>query len=107
MTAHRPGLHLSRVADVPGARQVEAAATKGAVIRAIYRAVDAPDWAAPNLDALADVLRDLSWLPAGPVVLVWPRPGVRDTDRIVDVVREVAAESAGSDRPLTVYLVGE
>jgi hypothetical protein len=51
------------------------------------------------------VLRDLLWLPAAPVVLVWPRPPVRDADRIVDVVREVAAESAGSERPLTVYLV--
>jgi Barstar (barnase inhibitor) len=102
---HRPGLHLSRVADVPGARHVDSATTKAAVIRAIYRAVDAPDWAAPNLDALADVLRDLSWLPAAPVVLVWPRPVARDTDAIVDVVREVAAESEGSDRPLTVYLV--
>ena len=107
MSTHRPGLHLSQVADVPGARLVEAATTKAAVVRAIYRAVDAPDWAAPNLDALADVLRDLSWLPAGPVVLVWPRPGARDADAIVDVVREVAAESVGSQRPLTVYLVGE
>jgi RNAse (barnase) inhibitor barstar len=107
MTEHRPGLHLSRVADVPGARHIDSATTKAAVIRAIHRAVDAPDWAAPNLDALADVLRDLSWLPAGPVVLVWPRPAVRDADAIVDVVREVAAESEGSDRPLTVYLVVE
>jgi hypothetical protein len=101
---HRPGLHLSQVADVPGARHVGAASTKAAVVRAIYRAVDAPEWAAPNLDGLADVLRDLSWLPAGPVVLVWPEP---HAEAIVDVVREVAAESAGSDRPLTVYLVDE
>ena len=107
MTAHRPGLHLSRVADVAGARHVDPASTKAGVIRAIYRAVDAPDWAAPNLDALADVLRDLSWLPAGPVVLVWPRPTVSDADAIVDVVREVAAESEGADRPLTVYLLDE
>jgi hypothetical protein len=107
VTGHRPGLHHSRVADVPGARRVGAASTKTGAIRAIYRAVDAPDWAAPNLDALADVLRDLSWLPAEPVVLVWPRPAGQDADRIVDVVREVAAESAGSDRPLTVYLVEE
>ena len=105
--SHRSGLHLSRVADVLGARHVDSATTKAAVIRAIHRAVDAPDWAAPNLDALADVLRDLSWLPAGPVVLVWPRPAVEQAERIVDVVREVAAESEGSDRPLTVYLVEE
>lgn len=44
-----------------------------AVIAAIYRQVDAPDWAAPNLDGLADILRDLSWLPAGPVDIAVPR----------------------------------
>ncbi len=38
-------------------------------IRSIYDQVDAPDWAATNLDALADVLRDLSWLPPGPVAV--------------------------------------
>ena len=33
--------------------------------------------------------------------------GIVTVDDIVDVVREVAAESEGSDRPLTVYLVEE
>ena len=68
MTPPRPGLHRRQAADVPdvpGARTVEESSTKADAIRAIYRAVDAPDWAAPNLDALADVLRDLSWLPPG------------------------------------------
>ena len=106
MTAHRPGLHRIRGAavhgaDVPGARHVEGGSTKADVIRAIYRAVAAPAWAAPNLDGLADVLRDLSWLPPGPVVLIWPDPGDK---AIVDVVRRTAAESGTSDRPLTVYL---
>ena len=101
----RPGLHRGHAADVPGvagARPVAPSSTKADAIRAIYRAVDAPDWAAPNLDALADVLRDLSWLPPGPVVLVWPAPAVTG---LVDVVARVAAETAASERPLTVYLV--
>ncbi len=99
------GLFHSHTRDVPGARRVEAARTKAGVIRALYRAVAAPDWAAPNLDALADVLRDLSWLPPGPVVLAWPEPDLRDGERIVDVVREVAVDSADSEHPLTVYLI--
>ena len=86
---------------------VDTAATKAAAIRAIYRAVEAPDWVGVNLDALTDVLRDLSWLPEAPVVLVWPRPAMHDADRIIDVVREVAAESAETPRPLTVYLVDQ
>lgn len=107
MTPPRPGLHRRQAADVPdvpGARTVEESSTKVDAIRAIYRAVDAPGWAAPNLDALADVLRDLSWLPPGPVVLVWPAPS-GGGNAAVDVVSRVAAETAGSEHPLTVYLV--
>ena len=101
MTEHPPGLHRTHDADVQGARHVRLASTKADAIRAIYRAVDAPAWAAPNLDGLADVLRDLSWLPPGPVVLTWPGAG----DAVVDVVRRVATESANTSRPLTVYLI--
>jgi hypothetical protein len=56
-------------------RYVAPAATKRDAIGAIYAAVQAPQWAAPNLDGLIDVLRDLSWLPPGPVVLHRPEPG--------------------------------
>lgn len=86
-------------------RQIEPADTKRDAIRAIYRAVDAPDWAAPNLDALADVLRDLSWLPAGPVQLHWhvsPRLPAADRAAIGDVLAAAQAESTGTDRPITV-----
>ena len=44
----------------------------GDTIAAIYAQVRAPLWAARNLDGLADVLRDLSWLPEGPVELRLP-----------------------------------
>ncbi len=104
MSPHQPGLHRSRTADVPGARRVEQATAKADVIRAIYRAVQAPDWAAANLDGLADVLRDLSWLPDGPVVLVWHEPGDA-AGRVVDVVARAAGDSADAAHPLTVYLV--
>jgi RNAse (barnase) inhibitor barstar len=34
-------------------------------------ALDFPGWYGRNWDALADCLRDLSWLPAGGYLLVW------------------------------------
>lgn len=74
-------------------------------IREIYAVVRAPAWASPNLDGLADVLRDLSWLPAGPVTLRWQPPPelpARDRDEIADVLRRAAAETAGTARPLSV-----
>lgn len=69
-------------------------------IVAIYRHVDAPDWAAANLDALADVLRDLSWLPAGPVHVVVPELGEPDASRLRAVLWQVAAETANGSRPI-------
>lgn len=48
---------------------------------AVAAALSFPDWFGRNLDALADCLRDLSWLPAGEHVLVWSAPQVfRDAD---------------------------
>jgi Barstar (barnase inhibitor) len=77
---------------------------KRAAIRAIYKQVDAPSWAAANLDGLADVLRDLSWLPEESVVIVLPN--LRDLTAaerggLLDVVEEAVAEAAGSARPIT------
>jgi hypothetical protein len=73
-------------------------------IREIYAAVDAPVWASPNLDGLADVLRDLSWLPEGPVAVPWPPRSLPPGDRavIADVLRRAVAETAGAPRPVTV-----
>jgi hypothetical protein len=48
---------------------------------AVAAALSFPEWFGSNLDALADCLRDLSWLPAGEHVLVWSSPGVfQDAD---------------------------
>ena len=75
------------------------------VIRAIYAQVGAPEWAAPNLDALADVLRDLGWLPEGPVLVTLPDLGALTDDerlRLLGVLVLVVAEAAGSARPVRI-----
>ncbi|TAM89881.1 MAG: hypothetical protein EPN43_06415 [Jatrophihabitans sp.] len=75
------------------------------MIRGLYRQVAAPDWAAPNLDGLADVLRDLSWLPPGPVLLEMPDMGGLapvDRDMLLGVLRSATAESAGSPHPIRI-----
>ncbi len=74
-------------------------------IRAIYRQVDAPDWAAPNLDALADVLRDLSWLPPGPVSIVLPDLAFLAEDERRSLLLALARtvdETVDGDRPVRV-----
>ena len=69
-------------------------------IRAIYAQVDAPGWAAANLDALVDVLRDLSWLPEGPLEVVVPDVEEPDGRRLRDALALAASETAGSSRPV-------
>lgn len=78
---------------------------KDDAIRAVYAQVDAPDWAAANLDALADVLRDLSWLPEGPVLIAVPDLGALTAEErgaLLRVVARAVDESLGSARPLRV-----
>jgi hypothetical protein len=90
-------------------RYVAPAATKRDAIGAIYAAVRAPQWAAPNLDGLIDVLRDLSWLPPGPVVLHWPdqRQLPADDERAIRAALHIVAEqTAETDRPVSVEYPG-
>jgi hypothetical protein len=47
-------------------------ASKRAALDAIGAALDFPDHYGRNLDALVDCIRDLSWLPPGDHVLIWP-----------------------------------
>ena len=69
----------------------------------IYRQVDAPRWSARNLDALADVLRDLSWLPPGEVdVRVPGELDAIDADRLQEALGAVAAETAGRARAVRI-----
>ncbi|MFD9736192.1 barstar family protein [Umezawaea sp. NPDC059074] len=47
--------------------------TRHEAMEAIAAALSFPEWFGHNLDALYDSLTDLSWLPAGEHVLIWPR----------------------------------
>ena len=76
---------------------------KREAVRSVLAAVEAPDWAAPNLDGLADVLRDLSWLPEGSVRVAWVPPGDLDEpDRaaVETVLRHAVTETADGPRPI-------
>jgi barstar (barnase inhibitor) len=78
---------------------------KADAIRAIYAQVQAPSWAAANLDALADVLRDLSWLPEGPIVVELPDlSGLPDADReaLLRTIAHAVDETIDSPRPVRV-----
>lgn len=84
--------------------------SKTGFLDAVAAALSFPGWFGRNLDALADSIGDLSWLPRGPLVLVWERP---ETLRVADsstyaAVREILAqaveESRDGPRPLTVLL---
>ncbi len=86
-------------------RVVRPAPSRRRAITAIFAALDAPPWAAPNLDGLADVLRDLSWLPPGPVILVWRASSQlppRDRRVIEAVLHAAQQETAGGPRPVVV-----
>jgi hypothetical protein len=69
-------------------------------IRAIYRQVGAPDWAAANLDGLADVLRDLSWVPPGPVPVDVPELPEPEAAQLRAVLWQIAGETADGLRPV-------
>jgi hypothetical protein len=72
-------------------------------IKSIYEQVGAPDWAATNLDALADVLRDLSWLPPGAVSVrlnAAPHLAADDRAAIERVLRHAVRETADGPRPV-------
>ncbi|MDT4970106.1 MAG: hypothetical protein QOG22_249 [Pseudonocardiales bacterium] len=79
---------------------------KADAVRSIYSQVDAPDWAAPNLDGLADVLRDLSWLPEHPVLITLPDLSrLRDNERdaLLHVLAEAVTDSIASPRPVRIH----
>jgi Barstar (barnase inhibitor) len=83
---------------------------KAELLAEFARALQFPGWVGRNWDALADALRDLSWLPPGPRVVVWAGAGVLRSAQpaayrtALEVLREATARSAHTDRPLTVLL---
>ena len=77
-----------------------------AMVSAIAAAVDVPHWFRPNWDALNDALNDLSWLGAGPLVLVLTIAGTGDDDAdiLVEVLARATRRWSTTARPLTVIL---
>ncbi len=98
-----------RVARVDG----RAATDKASALGAIASALAFPPWFGRNLDALYDCLVDLSWLPAGEQQVEWShadRLAAADPQTyraVLGVLREAAAATAGTDRPLSVVLTPE
>jgi hypothetical protein len=79
---------------------------RNTAISAIYTQVGAPGWAAPNLDGLADVLRDLSWLPEGAVLITLPDLRALPADdraALLRVLADAVTESVTSPRPVRVH----
>lgn len=91
---------------------VAAVEEQGALLTAVGRALRFPAYYEPNLDALEECLRDLSWLPAGEVVLVWTgadalrRADPRGHRVVLEILTGVVEETAASLRPLRVVLAG-
>lgn len=79
-------------------------------LASIYVQLEAPAWAATNLDGLADVLRDLSWRPEGTAQITLPDlDGLTSEDReaLLHVLARAVSESITSPRPLHVRAAGD
>lgn len=90
---------------------VEGVADRTAVLSALGRALSFPEYYGHNLDALADCLGDLSWLPPGPVELVVADGPLAAADpgthaAVLEILAEAVETTAGTDRPLRVTLAG-
>lgn len=86
-------------------------ADRDGVLGGIGRALSFPAHYGHNLDALEECLRDLDWLPIGPVVLVWDDTALRREApalhaAVLDVLDQAAGASTDAQRPLRVVLVG-
>lgn len=83
-----------------------------ALLAAIGRELRFPAHHGGNLDALEDCLLDLSWLPAGEVVLIWDgADALRQHDprghrALVEVLAAAVESTADGTRPLKVVLTG-
>jgi RNAse (barnase) inhibitor barstar len=79
---------------------------KMALLGLIAEQLSFPDYFSKNWDALEECLRDLSWLPAGPVVLEHADvPLVRDVADAkiyVAILADATRHMSRSDRPLRV-----
>jgi RNAse (barnase) inhibitor barstar len=105
----RPAAEVTADARRQGAsvHRIGPAATKAELLAEFAGALQFPDWVGRNWDALSDALRDLSWLSAGPHVVVWTGASATDPsayETALEVLQEATASSAGTARPLIVLL---
>lgn len=100
--AHAAARHAKARGAIPHLLDGSTVHSKREMLNAIAAALSFPDYFGHNLDALADALRDLSWLPDGEHVLIWSSPHtLREADpQVYQVIREVLDEADG----LTVVL---
>lgn len=88
---------------------VSAAADRSTLLTEVGRQLRFPDYYGHNLDAFEECLTDLSWLPDGPVELVWADGELLradpDTHRVVlEILESAVASSSAGPRPLHVVL---
>jgi RNAse (barnase) inhibitor barstar len=81
------------------------------VLAAMADALSFPASTGRNLDALEDALRDLTWLPEGPVTLVWDDAPLRAADpgahrTVLSILRSAVDFQVEGPHPLEVVLVG-
>lgn len=79
-------------------------------LRAIADALRFPDWFGGNLDALADCLGDLSWLPATGYLLLldhsddWRARAPAEVDTVLAILNDAALRWAGDGTPFWAFL---
>ena len=88
--------------------RVDAPTSKAMLLSDIAAALEFPGWFGHNWDALSDCLRDLSWLPDGPVTLLWTEPeALRSADpaayeMAVDILEDSAARATRPFYPVLI-----
>ena len=104
MAARDAGLRAHRI-DLRGCRD------KATLLLRMNNALDAPAGSGRNWDALADLLRDLSWLPAhaGHALLFDDARDLRDADEtgfdtLLEILEETVRDWAGRDVPFWAFL---
>jgi RNAse (barnase) inhibitor barstar len=118
-----PGLYLARGDSASVAERAadlgltaylaEWGADRATTLTALAAALRFPAWFGHNLDALADCVSDLSWLPTDPALLVCSGSGrlaVGDRatyDAIVAILADETTASTGSAHPLTAVLASD
>ncbi|WP_232663008.1 barstar family protein [Pseudonocardia sp. TRM90224] len=108
----RPAAEVAAAARRGGATVgvLPAVADRRSLFTKVGAALQFPGYYGRNLDALEECVRDLSWLPAGEVVLVWEDDAALlaadpATHRaVLEILTDAAAESKSGPRPLRVLL---